>query len=85
MSRAERMGKLTRPRYAGGPYGQPGINNDGLRGHRHLAEQGLVVEGVWTDVNTVVSWSADGSRVELPVKPTVVPGKRRTRTVFVPV
>lgn len=85
MGRDERMGHLTRQRYTDGPYRQPGMNNDGLRRHHQLREQGLVVEGVWPDVHSVVLWKADGSREELLVQPTVVPGKRRAKTVFVPV
>lgn len=83
-NRAEKMGELTRQRYAGGPYSQPEGTNDGLRNVHQWEKRGLVVAGVWPNVDRIVQWGPDGTRSELSVKPVVVPGTRRARTVFVP-
>lgn len=85
MGRDERMGELTRQRYTGDPYSQPRVGNNGLGDVDLLKKKGLVVEGVWRDVDRVVVWDANGSRSELPVRSAVVPGKRGLQTVFVPV
>ena len=83
-NRAEKMGELTREAYTRGPYSSEGNLHD-FRDVPRLKKAGLVVKGVWLDVDTVVVWDANGSRSELTVEPMVIPGRKRAETAFVPV